>query len=1050
MKRFLLITIISISLSPVSCKVDRGTILNMPFFSLFGGNSATITSFAINGVQATINGTDITLTLPCDVTLDDLAASFNITGKRVEVNGVKQVNGLTHNDFTNPVVYTVFSGKTSKSYTVSATIANYREKTITLFSINGMNASIIGTSVSLVLPYGTDPSSLVATFNTTGRSVITGGAIQKSGVTANNFSSQRIYTVEACDGSTQNYTVNITIALNSAKDITAFSMLNIPGTIGANTITLTLPYGTDKRYLTPTITHTGAGISPASGVQTDFTNPVEYTVTAANGTTKIYTVTVTVALNDSKDITKFTILGIDGNIESDSITLTVPYGTDKRYLEPNITHTGESVSPPSGASTDFTNPVVYTVTAADGSTKEYTVTITVAANPAKDIIVFTIPGASNVIIGTNTISMTVPFGSGTTHTPAITITGTSVSPASGVPQNFTSTVNYTVTAADNTQKVYAVTVTEAPSNAKDIDKFTILGRDGIIVETLEYNTITVTVPYGSPSTLTPTIVHTGASISPDSGVPTDFTNPVDYTVTAADGSKKVYTVTVNMELNNANNILSFMINGVSGTIGSNTIALTLPYGTVVTNLEPAITVSAGASVSPASGEGQNFGSSVVYTVTAENSSQKQYTVTVTVDPGDDKDITAFSISGVNGTIGSNTINLNLPYGTDKRYLAPTITHTGADISPGSGDVTDFTNPVVYTVTALNGSTKPYTVTVTANFLVPGTYAAGYYHNGSNSIACLWNISHATPSKIDLEASASSKAVSVSVSGGTVYVVGTYNGNACYWKIDGEHVTPHELTNTGDNMVFDSIISSGYLYISGTSDVSGSSQACYWLVDLGDDSYEMINLSVGTGSNGYEMIESGGTIYIAGTTLDPDFGYKTPCYWSFVSGPGTRNLVYEDKGYGRTVMLDGSSNIVIGGWKVYSTTYTQAETWTYSGDPVSAIELPPVLVSPNSSIVSSSLNVSGHLYIVGQRTGTACYWLDSAVTNLPGDNYSYAYGITQVVTDIYITGYHDAGNESGTSSVACVWKKNGNTFTLIPLNTSSATGEAAARDVFIKN
>ena len=74
------------------------------------------------------------------------------------------------------------------------TIANYSEKAITLFSINGINADISGTSISLVLPYGTNPSSLVATYNTTGREVRTGGAIQISGVTPNNFSSpQNIY-----------------------------------------------------------------------------------------------------------------------------------------------------------------------------------------------------------------------------------------------------------------------------------------------------------------------------------------------------------------------------------------------------------------------------------------------------------------------------------------------------------------------------------------------------------------------------------------------------------------------------------------------------------------------------------------------------------------------------------------------------------------------------------------------------------------------------------------------------------------------------------------
>ena len=41
------------------------------------------------------------------------------------------------------------------------------------------------------------------------------------------------------------------------------------------------------------------------------------------------------------------------------------------------------------------------------------------------------------------------------------------------------------------------------------------------------------------------------------------------------------------------------------------------------------------------------------------------------------------------------------------------------------------------------------------------------------------------SKIDLESDANStKAVSVSISGNTVYVAGMYNNQACFWQISG--------------------------------------------------------------------------------------------------------------------------------------------------------------------------------------------------------------------------------------------------------------------------
>jgi hypothetical protein len=86
---------------------------------------------------------------------------------------------------------------------------------------------------------------------------------------------------------------------NPAKAITAFT---VPGQTGAtvidetlHTIALTVPYGTSVSALVPTITITGASVSPASGVAQDFSSAVTYTVTAADGTTQPYAVTVTVA-----------------------------------------------------------------------------------------------------------------------------------------------------------------------------------------------------------------------------------------------------------------------------------------------------------------------------------------------------------------------------------------------------------------------------------------------------------------------------------------------------------------------------------------------------------------------------------------------------------------------------------------------------------------------------------------------------------------------------------------------------------------------------------
>ncbi len=89
-------------------------------------------------------------------------------------------------------------------------------------------------------------------------------------------------------------------AVNPAKAITAFT---IPSQVGsttineaAHTIAVTVPFGTNVTALVPTIaTSTGASVSPLSGVAHNFTATSTYTVTAADGSTQAYAVTVTVA-----------------------------------------------------------------------------------------------------------------------------------------------------------------------------------------------------------------------------------------------------------------------------------------------------------------------------------------------------------------------------------------------------------------------------------------------------------------------------------------------------------------------------------------------------------------------------------------------------------------------------------------------------------------------------------------------------------------------------------------------------------------------------------
>jgi len=179
------------------------------------------------------------------------------------------------------------------------------KKEITAFSINGIEGTINKEDNTIMvagLPFDTNVTSLVATFTKIGESVQVGSSIQTSGETSNDFTYPLIYTVTAEDNSTQDYIVTVTVVPSPLKEITAFALGEFTGTIDETekTIAIDLPAGTDVTALIATFTTTGVSVRvgetfQASGQTTNnFTNPVVYTVTAADTTTQDYIVTITV------------------------------------------------------------------------------------------------------------------------------------------------------------------------------------------------------------------------------------------------------------------------------------------------------------------------------------------------------------------------------------------------------------------------------------------------------------------------------------------------------------------------------------------------------------------------------------------------------------------------------------------------------------------------------------------------------------------------------------------------------------------------------------
>jgi hypothetical protein len=259
---------------------------------------------------------------------------------------------------------------------------------------------------------------------------------------------------------------------------------------------------------------------------------------------------------------------------------------------------------------------------------------------APAIMSFVIEGMEGIIDGEaspKTVTLTLPTGMPREDlVPAITLSeGAVVNPPSGAAQDFTRPVDYTLLReADGAQTIYRVTV----RNRAAIIGFKIEAIAGIIEDDADPKTIRVTMPAGTNlSALSPviTLSDPAAVVSPASGTARDFTQPVSYTLDSQDGqtSYQVWVSRAEPDASDARAISSFTINGIPGAIDetAKTIIVMLDFGTDLKALRPAITVSAKAQVSPASGEAQNFANTILipkkYTVTAENGMQEAYKVT---------------------------------------------------------------------------------------------------------------------------------------------------------------------------------------------------------------------------------------------------------------------------------------------------------------------------------------------------------------------------------------------------------------------------------------
>ncbi|MBQ1654357.1 MAG: choice-of-anchor J domain-containing protein, partial [Bacteroidales bacterium] len=225
---------------------------------------------------------------------------------------------------------------------------------------------------------------------------------QERNIDLSSYSGQRIYLAFVHYDVTDQFLIlidDITVAQPSGEnDIITFSVpdmltVDIDNTNHRVAAEISNSSTQDLSAIVPTITVSDYaeitlvnGTDYTEGVAQDFTSPVVYTVKAENNSTQDWTVTVAraAAPSSEKDILAFSFAGQVGEsvIDPTAHSITAVARWNMNLNEP-ISPTIEisplaTISPASGAAQTFAEPVVYTVTAEDATTQDWTVTISLA------------------------------------------------------------------------------------------------------------------------------------------------------------------------------------------------------------------------------------------------------------------------------------------------------------------------------------------------------------------------------------------------------------------------------------------------------------------------------------------------------------------------------------------------------------------------------------------------------------------------------------------------------------------------------------------------
>lgn len=481
---------------------------------------------------------------------------------------------------------------------------------------------------------------------------------------------------------TTNYTVNAPTSANS---------VTVTAAPRDSTVTMTI---------NGTVTAAGQGRSVPLGTPGS-TTTITIVLEAQNGTESAYTVNVRRVLSDDNNLSALDVT--PGNLNP-------PFDPDIEHYTVNVGVLVDNVTVSATKSDPSAGMLIGSVTVPPGTAS------------GQAIIPLGAPGTAT----TATITVTAPNGSAQTYTVIVNrlsddnnLSALTVTPGGLSPAFASDTLNYT---AEVDTVVTVVTVVATKSNPNAV-------LSGSIADPgAGQATGQATIPLGGPGTAT----------------------PVTITVTAPNGNSKAYTITVNRAASGNNNLSALTVTSgaLSPTFVSNTLDYTVNVAPDVTEVTITATKSdpnavlSGSIADPGVGQatgqatialgGPGTTTPVSITVIAPSGVFKTYAITVN-RLSSDNNLSALTVTP--GSLVPDFASSTTTYTVEVPLSVGTVTVSATKADPNavmSGDITagigvetgqesfflvpELPRSVSITVTATNGESKTYTITITRAIL----------------------------------------------------------------------------------------------------------------------------------------------------------------------------------------------------------------------------------------------------------------------------------------------------------------------------------------------